>query len=166
MTEDDVFIQTKGAYLCLMRPTMRDCMYRHELASIPSIAPQVPDDIVSALILGSGWRERIIGFALAMAKTPASFVAHVEKSLETPRGIAITPACAFLAVLARAGEFKVEPSFADDLDRSVFDGELGWAIDKMMFHAGLRPDDIAGRGPYYGQVFEDYIEIYNWFRTA
>jgi len=145
---------------------MREGIYRQELASVLSIAPEVPDDIIAALILGSGWRERVIGFALAMARTPANFVAHVKKSLKTPRGIAITPACAFLAVLARTGEFEMLLSFADDLDRTVFDGEMEWAIEKMMFHAGLCPDDVSGRGPYYGQVFEDYIEIFNWIRTA
>jgi hypothetical protein len=166
MTEDDVFKRTNGAYLCLIRPTMIDGSYRQELAAVVSLAPEVPDAIVASLISEGGWREHVLGFLLAMAKKPSSFVPHVQNSLRVPRGIALTPACAFLAVLARSGEFKMEHSFADELDRGLFDGEMGWAIDKAMFHAGLRPDDVGGRGPYYGQIFEDYVELYCWARTA
>ena len=59
----------------------------------------------------------------------------------------------------------MEHDLAEQFDRSIFDGEMGWAIDKSMFHAGLRRDDVGGRGPYYGQVFEDYLELYRWVRS-
>ena len=131
-----------------------------------AIAPEVPDNIVASLISTGGWREHVLGYVLAMAKTPSRFVGHVQASLGRPCGIAITPACAFLAVLARSGEFKIERLISDAFDRGAFDGEMGWAIDKAMFHAGLRLDDVGGRGPYYGQIFEDYVEVYDWVRAA
>jgi hypothetical protein len=166
MTEDDVFNLTNGVYLHLVRPAMRDGIYRQKLLPMLSIAPEVSDNIVVSLISTGGWREHVIGYVLAMAKSPLRFVAHVQESLRRPCGIAITPGCAFLAVLARTGEFKMEHWFSNTFDRGAFDGEMGWAIDKAMFHAGLRPDDVGGRGPYYGQIFEDYVDLYDWVRTV
>jgi hypothetical protein len=53
-------------------------------------------------------------------------------------------------------------SFADMFDRTAFDGEVGWATDKAMHFAGLRAEDVPGRGPNYGQIFDDHVEVYSW----
>ena len=57
-------------------------------------------------------------------------------------------------------------TFSQMFDRRVFDGEIGWATDKAMHFAGLRTDDVSGRGPNYGQIFDDHIEVYGWIHAG
>jgi hypothetical protein len=118
------------------------------------------------MITGASWRERLLGVCLAMAKRPATFIEAMLQSLRDPRGIAIVPACAALAVLARRGIFTMAPSFPEMFDRAAFDGEVGWATDKAMHVAGLRAGDVPGRGPNYGQLFDDHVEVYSWIHAA
>jgi hypothetical protein len=162
MSEQDIFEQTKSAYLCLIHPVRRDDTYRREIAPVVALAPSVPDELVAAMITGASWRERLLGLCMAMTKRRAAFSEAMLQSLRDSRGISIVPACAALAVLARRGVFTMAQSFAEMFDRSGFDGEVGWAADKAMHFAGLRADDVAGRGPNYGQIFDDHAEVYNW----
>jgi hypothetical protein len=166
MSEDDIFERTKDAYLCLIHPVRRDDTYRQEIAPVVALAPSVPDELVAAMITAAGWRERLLGLCLAMAKRPASFIDSMVQSLRDPRGIAIVPVCAALTVLARRGTFTMPQSFSEMFDRSAFDGEVGWATDKATHLAGLRTDDVPGRGPNYGQIFEDHVEVYGWIHAA
>jgi hypothetical protein len=67
--------------------------------------------------------------------------------------------------MAQRGLFSMPEAFSETFDRQVFDGEIGWATDKAMHFAGLRGEDVPGRGPNYGQVFEDHIEVYSWISS-
>src|SRR6266498_4006131 len=125
MSEGDIFEQTKGAYLCLIHPILRDDTYRQEIAPVVALASSVPDELVAAMITGAPWRERLLGLCIAMAKRPATFIEAMLQSLRDPRGIAIVPACAALAVLARRGVFTMAHSFSEMFDRTAFDGEIG-----------------------------------------
>ena len=166
MSEDDVFEQTNGAYLCLIHPVRRDDTYRQEIAPVLALAPSVPDELVASMIAGASWRERLLGLCMAMTKQPAAFIEPMLQSLRDPRGISIVPTCAALAVLARRGIFAMSQSFAQMFDRQVFDGEIGWATDKALHFAGLRADEVPGRGPNYGQIFDDHVEVYSWIRAG
>ena len=166
MSEDDVFEQTKGTYLCLIHPIRRDNTYRQEIAAVLALAPAVPDELVASMITGASWRERLLGLCIAMTKQPATFVESMLQSLRDPRGISIVPTCAVLAVLAHRGTFAMSQTFSQIFDRRVFDGEIGWATDKAMHFAGLRTDDVSGRGPNYGQIFDDHIEVYSWIHAG
>jgi hypothetical protein len=166
MSENDIFDQTKGAYLCLIHPIRRDETYRQEIAPMVALAPSVPDELVAAMITGASWRERLPGLCLAMAKRPGTFIEAMLQSLREPRGIAIVPACAALGVLARYGIFTMAQSFSDMFDRAAFNGEVGWATDKAMHFAGLLAVDVAGRSPNHGQIFEDHVEVYGWIYAA
>jgi hypothetical protein len=166
MTEDDILNQTKDAYLCLVHPVRQGDAYRKEIASVAALAPSVPDELVAAMIVGDSWRERLLGLCMAMAKRPAVFIQPVLQSLRDPRGITIVPACAVLSVLARRGIFAMTESFAEMFDRQVFDGEIGWAADKAMHFTGLRAAEVFGRGPNYGQIFEDHAQVYNWIHAG
>jgi hypothetical protein len=97
-----------------------------------------------------------------MATRPATFVEPVLQSLREPRGISIVPACAVLGVLARAGVYEMHPLLAYEFDRAVFDGEIGWAVDKALHYAGLPAAQVAGNGPNSGQVFENHVAVYSW----
>ena len=162
MSEDDIFAQTKDAYLCLIHPVRHDDTYRREIAPVIALAPSVPDELVTAMITGVSWRERLLGLCMAMSKRSRIFTEAMLQSLRDPRGISIVPACAALAVLTQRGVFAMPPSFAEMFDRTAFDGEVGWATDKAMHLAGLRAEDVSGRGPNYGQLFDDHVEVYRW----
>jgi hypothetical protein len=162
MNEDEIFEQTKDAYLCLIHPDWRDDRYRREIAPVIALAPSVPDEIVAGMITGASWRERLLGLCMAMSKRPEIFTEAMLQSLRDVRGISIVPTCAALAVLTRRGIYGMPASFADMFDRKVFDGEIGWATDKAMHFAGLRTEDVPGNGPNYGQIFDDHVEVYNW----
>jgi hypothetical protein len=162
MNVNDVFEQTKDAYLCLIHPIRRDDIYRREIAPVLAIVPAVPDQLVASMIVGASWRERLLGLCLSIAKRQAKFVNPMLESLRDPRGISIVPACAALAVLANRGIFEMSKSFSEMFDRRVFDGEIGWATDKAMYFAGLRTEDVPGKGPNYGQNFDDHTELYSW----
>ena len=88
------------------------------------------------------------------------------QSLRDPRGISIVPTCAALAVLARRGIYSMTQSFTEMFDRQSSDGEIGWAADKALHFAGLRADDVSGRGPNFGQVFDDHSQVYSWIHAA
>lgn len=162
MSEDDIFEQTKDAYLCLIHPKRQDCVYRQEIAAAVALASSVPDELVAGTITNRGWRERLIGLCMGASKRPAIFVEPILQSLLDPRGIAIVPACAALGVFARRGIYKMPDSFRQMFICDAFDGEVGWAAHKAMHVAGLLANDIPGRGPNYGQIFDDHVEVYNW----
>lgn len=166
MSEDDIFEQTKDAYLCLIHPVRQGDAYRREIAPIVALAPSVPDELVSAMISGSGWRERVTGICLAASKKSAVYIEAMLQSLRDPRGIAIVPTCAALAVLGRRGTYHMVDSFGQMFDRAAFDGEVGWAVDKATHFVGLRTQIVPGRGPNYGQIFEDHVEVYSWLYAA
>ena len=162
MNSDDILNETKDAYLCLIHPVRQGDSYRKEISSVVALAPSVPDELIASMIFGPSWRERLLGLGLAMAKQPEIFIGPIFKSLRDPRGIAIVPACAVLAALTRRSLFPMTPSFAASFNRLIFDGELGWATDKAMYLAGLSREDVPGRGPNYGQIFEDHVDLYTW----
>lgn len=162
MSVDDLFEATQGAYLCLVHPILEGDSHRRELAPIIALAPSVPDDLVQKLITDSDWRPRLLGICMAAAQRSPLFVEPMVQSLRDPRGIAIVPTCAMLAVQARRGVYRMPESFARNVDRAVFDGEVGWAADKAMHYVGLRKDDVQGCGPNYGQRFEDHVAVYHW----
>jgi len=148
--------------LCLIHPSLPGDAYRKEISPVIAIAPAVSALLIEDLIKHAGWRERILGICIGMAKHPVAFIDPILQSLKNPRVIAIVPACAALAVLARRGSFAMARSFPDEFERSAFDGEVGWALDKAMHFAGLQSLDVPGRGPNHGQSFEDHFEVYDW----
>jgi hypothetical protein len=165
MNEDDIFNHTKDAYIYLIRPTRLGDTYRQEIISVVAFATSVPDELVSALITGASWRERLLGLCMAMAKQPATFTEPMIQSLRSPRGISIVPTCAALALLAQLKIYAMQASFSEMFERQAFDGEIGWAVDKALHFAGLRTENVPGRGPNYGQNFEDHIQLYNWIQS-
>jgi hypothetical protein len=160
MTEDDVFEKTGQAYLCLIHPVTKDGAYRREIEPVMAISATVPDTLVSSLIVGRSWRERLLGLLLAMTKDPTEFVDRMLAWLRDVRGISIVPGCAALAVLARRGLFDASRLLTGEFDHTVFDGELGWALDIASRYAAGQSVGLNERGPNYGQLFAHQIEMY------
>jgi len=160
MTGDDIFNQTGNAYHCLIHPAQQGGVYSQAIARVISLARSVPEALIAAMIGGPSWRERLLGVCLGMSKQPANLIQPMQRSLQAPRAIAIVPTWAALVVLTRGGFLRMADSFAGKFDRAAFDGEMGWAEDKASYHAGLRPEPVPGRGPNYGQVFEEHLDFY------
>jgi hypothetical protein len=160
MTIDDVFAKTGGAYLALIHPDLNQEVSRAEIAKVIGLASAVSDETVVSLIVGTSWRERLVGLCLALSKEPGRFIQAMLDSMRDPRGLSIVPTCAALAVLAREGIFPMGLSFGEDFSNEIFDGEFGWALQKAKYFAGLLPGDVHGAGPNQGQVFETHFEFY------
>ena len=156
MNEDEVFAKTAGSYRCLIHPVMEKNTYRLEIAPLTAFSPLVPDELISNMITGASWRERLLGLCLAMAKNPGAFTDAMLRSLQDARGVSIVPTCAALAILARRDLFDMRVLLAADIHRSAFDGEVGWAIDQALQSADKQSKELQGRGPHYGQVFENH----------
>ena len=113
----------------LIHPVQPEEDFREGLAPLVRLAPSVREDLVSALIIGQSWRERMLGISLALAKSPGRFTGAMLQSLRDPRSISIVPVCAALAVLARRGLFDIAQLQGGEFDRGLADGEVVWAID-------------------------------------
>lgn len=162
MTEDDVFSRTGGLYLRLIHPVWPDERFEPVLVPLLALAPSVPCAVVSQMVVGGSWRERLLGLSLAMATHPATFVEEMLDSLQSVRGISIVPTCAALAVLARRGAFDLARLTSGSFDRTLFDGEVGWAIDQAVRYGEGQPMSGTERGPNYSQFFAHQIEVYEW----
>ena len=162
MTEEEIFKQTKGAYIGLLHPLDKHEEFGGYVETLINLAPKVSNEVIHAMLAGSSWRERLLGNCMAMTRqnVPESFVACMLQSLRDPRCLSIVPTCAALALLARRGVFKMTPAFGTMFDRAVFNGELAWAVDKAMFFCGLRSEDVSGNAPNDGQTFEDHVRFY------
>jgi hypothetical protein len=164
MTQSDIFKQTKGAYWGLMRPARDGGELSKHIDSLIAIAPAVPADVVTFMLAGASWRERLLGLCIAMTQSrqPAQYVDSMIQSLRDPRCLSTVPTCAALALLARRGVFAMTESFADGIDRTPFCGEVGWGIDKALHFARVRSEDAAGEsGPNDGQDFEQHVQFYD-----
>ena len=169
MTESEIFKDTKGAYIALMRPNLTDDEYRQYIESVIVLAPSAPDELVASMIAGSSWRERLLGLCMAMAKEkqPAMFIESMFQSLRDPRGLSTVPTCAALAVLARRGVFAMPQSFGEMFDPTPFNGEVGWAVKKAMCFVGLCNEDFSGDGGSNdGQSFESHVRFYESLRKS
>jgi hypothetical protein len=161
MTEEAILAATQGGYSSLIHPDVRAGSFQREIQPLLDLEPNVPDPMVAHLLIGPSWRERLVGLAIAMVKTPSPFVEPMQRSLVDVRGIAIVPTCAVLAVLGKRNLFDQGANWEANLNRAAFDGEVGWAIDKARgIPAGLTAAD--DRGPNYGQDFAKHVEAYDW----
>lgn len=59
---------------------------------------------------------------------------------------------------------KELPAETKKLDRKIFDGDMGWALDKAAFHLGISKSDPSGASPYYGLSFEQHLNTFRWIR--
>lgn len=162
MNEDDILRETGDIYLSLIHPVRPDEDFRKVIAPLVALAPSVRDELISAMIIGASWRERLLGLCFAMAKGPGAFSDVMVRSLRDLRGISIVPTCAALGILARRGLFDISKSFGGEFNRGAFDGEVGWAMDKAIDLANGKPVQGKERGPNYGQSFQDHIQFYEW----
>jgi len=154
-------------FLALLRPDPANEVNLPTFALLRSMAPRVSTAIVRDLVKGSDCRERLIGQALAVLQGPENFVDDLVASLRDPRGISIVPCAAALVLAARRKGGRDLPESTAMLRRDMFDGEIGWAIDKARSRLGAIPDpdpDPESTGPNYSQSLDQHLLFFAWLR--
>jgi len=151
-----------GAYLPLVRPRAADPTVNDAISTILALVGQVESRTISDLIIAASgsWRETIVGLVLAAGAGPRAYVPAMLTSLAKPRGLAIVPTFAVVTVSVRSSQPEGVAKDLACLDRSAFSGELGWAIDKFLFHTGIASTDVARFSPNDGAVFEHHLQVY------
>ena len=162
MNEAETFARTGKPYLGLIHPVTECDAYHREVAFVVALSSSVPDELVCNLIVGPSWRQQLLGLCFALARNSVTFTDAIVKSFLDLRGISVVPTCAARVVMARRGLFAMTAWLTTTTDRSAFDSEVGWAVDKAMHFAGIRPEDSTGKGPNCGQAFEGHTEVYEW----
>ncbi|MBE7467366.1 MAG: hypothetical protein HS116_28165 [Planctomycetes bacterium] len=158
LTEQQLLNQVQNAYLPLIH---LDEGVEVATTIIVKLAPLTPDQLIRNLIAtGASWRERLIGLVLATQRGIAAFADAMIVSLNDPRGISIVPTCAALAVAVKHFGYKYSPDRTSALDRSLFDGELGYALDCLHAYLGLSKSSSQDKGPNYGQEFSQHVCFY------
>ena len=167
-TIDEIFVRTRLGYFDLVNVDPVEGKKRKDIASVLSIAPSVPDEIVERMLSGISWRERLLGLCIAMSmrEQPPAYAERMTQSLGDPRCFAIVPTAAALALLAGRGTFTMTNSFGEQFDQNAFSGEIAWAVRKAMFYANLCSEDAAGHAPNNGQIFEDHLQFYESIRPS
>src|SRR4051794_4320378 len=115
-------------YIYLLRPDVRHEEVRAAGESVRAIAPAVPAATTRELLDGVSWRERLVGLAVCVIQGPGQFANDIVDSLHRPTGMAIVPAAAALVLAARESGSGDLTAGVATLDRTVFEGTLGWAL--------------------------------------
>ncbi len=151
-----------NSYLWLNIPDIEDSECRQKVEDILRVEPLVGSQTVNELLTFEDWRGRMIGHVFAVQKGPQQFISAMLDSLADPRGLAIVPTCAALLLAFEEEQSQEWLSRITALDRSPFDGDVGWSLDKMMFHLGWSSNDPGGYGPNDGQDFAVHLALFRW----
>ena len=168
MKASEIMEITGNAYLAMNRPCVKNPDTMSAVAEILAVLPKANDETISELISdGSSWRERLVGIVLAVGHGSPSFSDPIIDSFRKhPTGLAFVPAFAALAVIVRS---QPSPELLQDLstlDRTLFDGDLGWSMDKFLFHVGSSPHDPGGKSPNDAKSFEDNLEVFKMIKDT
>ncbi len=158
LTEKQIFETLKGSAsaLSLLSPEVKI-----EINHILSLANNInPQTISKFLIEGPSWRERLLAISFAFATDPKPFHSNFIKALHKTGGLSIIPLCAAITTMVNCYNCSLEYIDYKSLDRNYFDGEMGFALDKMLYHIRLSDKVVEGKGPNSGQSFEDHYDFY------
>jgi len=159
MNASNVMQRVGDAYLPFNRPDFADPTLRPAITRITALAPEVDAKLIAELIAeGESWRERLVGLVFAANSDLPAFVNPMIASLRDPRGLAIVPTCAAIAV-ALSQQAECMPSQIDSLDPESFSGELGWALDNVRFHLGHACHKPQGKSPNDGKDFDTHVNL-------
>jgi hypothetical protein len=160
MDADTVFAAVP--YIYLLRPDVEREEIRAAGRSVRALAPVVPAATTRELLNGTSWRERLVGLAIGVIQGPGQFTGDIVDSLRSPRGLAIVPSAAALVLAARESGAADLPTEVATLNRSAFEGTVGWALDMARFLLGASDYNPGGTSPYYGIRIEEHLSFYEW----
>jgi hypothetical protein len=148
--KNDLYLRTIGT---LSLPDVPDLV--NEIAGLSGSEPEI-----RARLKTPDWRSRNEGVALAVADGSKAWVSELIGTIEPPTGRSITHALAAAVALADGSLSDSDLARVRGFTREAFDGEVGWAVDKLLFHAGHSTEDPGGPGPYTGYNFEDLLALF------
>jgi len=157
MTEDEVLAHAGKAYLALIH---LEGGAQEAAGVILACEGEVADAVVSGLLVGASWRERLIGLVLACGRGLVPFCDDLLSAMRDLRGISIVPTTAALSVGIADLGYEYSPDQTSTLDRDAFDGEVGFALDHLHHVIGKGEPPAESSGPNYGQVFKDHRAFY------
>jgi len=166
MTTAQLFEDVGDAYLSLIHPDIEEMDSIGALDIILKLGQEVNPQFIGELIDGESWRERLIGLALAARNKEWHLGEVASRSLLDPRGISIVPAGAFMILSARFVGSESKDWIGENYDEEVFDGEVGWIVDRVRMH--LHEQSLNGEhigvakdvGPNYGQDLQKHCMFY------
>ncbi|MEA1952133.1 MAG: hypothetical protein U9N87_12160 [Planctomycetota bacterium] len=166
MNSTELMTEIGDAYLWLNIPDIDDVECRRDVGRILRVEPLADSNTVNDLVTFHDWRGRMVGHVLAIRKGPRKFARAMIDSLANPHGLAIVPTCAALVLgLANEKPDEWQPHFAR-LDRSPFVGDVGWSVDKTVFHLGWSQEDPGGYSPNDGKDFAVHLRLFRWIEDS
>jgi hypothetical protein len=168
MNVSELMDKAEDAYLAMNRPSVDDPATLAAVARIVALQPEVSDRTISELISnGPSWRERLVGLVLAVNRGQPSFAdAIIDSFRKHPTGLAFVPAFAALVLMTGGKPSRSTLEGLSTLNRTLFDGDLGWSMDKFLFHVGCSPCDPGGMSPNDGKSFEDNLEVFKLIKDT
>ena len=166
MNADELFQSTGDAYLALIH------LENHVGDAVQKISracANCPRDLIDQLLLDSpSWRGRNLGLAMATIRGLDQHYNSLIAALIKSGGMSIVPLAAGISVAVRDCGCTYSPNMTEALNRTAWDGEIGFALDWLHFTIGLagavKPE--FADGPNYGQAFITHLEFYTELNRA
>ncbi|GEM_PF-6441198 len=81
-------------------------------------------------------RERLLAITFAFVTDPKPLQSNFIEAIHKSGGLSIIPLYAAITTMANCYNFNFQYDDLKGLSREYFDGEMGFAIDKMLYHMG------------------------------
>jgi hypothetical protein len=159
MTEAKLFAETGDAYSSLIH---LEEGVEETITRISACSDKTSNQLIHKLLRdGDSWRERLLGLALGTIRGIDQFYDSLMVSLHRSGGISIVPICAALAVAVRDRGCEYDARMTETLNRDLWDGEIGYALDWFHHAIGIgdAPEELIG--PNYGQEFARHLAFYS-----
>lgn len=160
MTPEQLFEATGDLYLRLIRPNVRDPKLDLALRELRKLRSACDGNLARELIKAGDWRERLLGFALAAILNEYSLSADVAETFANPRGLTIVPAGALLIAHHAISPETFPVIDFTRFDPSLFDGELGWTVDRVRASILDHPNNIEGLSPCNAQDMNAHLTLH------
>ncbi len=158
VTVEEFLAETRDSYLPLIH--LVDGV-EEAVATIAASEHRASRALIEELLCdGDSWRERLLGLVAASLRGVGQFYDQLIVCMYRTRGLSIVPTCAALSVAVRDHGCNYETSMTATLDRELFDGEIGFALDWLHHAIGIREMPRIMQGPNSGQVFPTHLDFY------
>lgn len=158
MTESELFTEIGDTYLTLVHLEQG---VEQMITRISNCADRISDELIHELLRGvDSWREQLPGLVVATMRGVDQFydslIGHLHKSGQ----VSLVPMSAALAVAVRDRGCKYNTDMTATLDRTSWNGEVGFALDWFHYTIGISNLPDQRTGPNYGQDFSSHLDFY------
>ena len=160
MTPELLFEATGDLYLRLIRPDVRDSEFDLTLRELKKVSSACDGKLALQLIRAGDWRERLLGFALTALLKDYSLSVDIAETFADPRGLAIVPAGAYLIAHHACSRATFPIIDIARFNPDLFDGELGWTLDRVRAAIHDHPSGIDDSSPNSAQDLGAHVDLY------